>query len=678
MTDTNQMEIHFDHTAIARDFSIYEIRRDSGDYFRSKIPDFALEECHARAVAYEYGSTCYILYARNEAEKHALKQKLESCESDFCIHEISSQQLAQTGQHLLAQLLCNTIPSFKTNHAEFHNLTGKLYCQDAAWTRQRKDFLVGFWALEISFTRDCCIRLRVQTFRNTRLGMNDSGKAQYLFDPKHYVLRRALYSERQEPGDRFVQGAYHPKRKNNIPFLLFGSLTEYQKCKIGVLHCFLQDVQQFLSAYIQLTPVALDENQHASTACPTESMDTIRQRIQSVRLFWKDTVQNEQSPALLSLLQQELLQYSGVTLQDGVPQKGDALLRIIHHQEYYEDCPEQDPYPNAPRHCIVQHITVEDFQLTGKNQRCSQPKEDYNLRKILQELAIKIDVFQRRMTCYPWPALGFSVPISFVMAEAKYKKPTRFYMFRVYPDGELSFHTWEQNLLENTTEQEKIAQCFTTSSDYFDRSVQGLIFEDEDNIHTIYNTDRFTLPNMQALEQLLRATCDDEQLKLQPIADAIREYAVSASEKEKETCQQKLLSIEMLGKDASRKQLRQLLNMKTKLGKKLNMFIFDRTGILIGDNKKRKDNRERLFGGLLGIRHFIRDDAQYYYSGYVDKALNRSLPHACRIRKVCSAGHILHFERYLPLLEVDFVRASGWTVLPFPFKYLREWMAQQH
>ena len=61
MTDTNQMEIRFDHSAIARDFVIFEIRRDSGNYYYSKIPDFALAECHARAVAYESGSTCYIL-----------------------------------------------------------------------------------------------------------------------------------------------------------------------------------------------------------------------------------------------------------------------------------------------------------------------------------------------------------------------------------------------------------------------------------------------------------------------------------------------------------------------------------------------------------------------------------------------------------------------------------------
>ena len=251
-------------------------------------------------------------------------------------------------------------------------------------------------------------------------------------------------------------------------------------------------------------------------------------------------------------------------------------------------------------------------------------------------------------------------------------------MLRVHPDGELVFDTWAQSLLENTTEKEKIAQCFTTSSDHFDWSVQGLIFEDEDNIHTIYNTDRFTLPNMQALEQLLRKTPDGELLATQPIAEAIREYAVSAPEEEQEPCWQKLLVIERLGARASRKQLRQLLNLKTKLGKQLNQVILGKTDILIGDNKKGKENREWLFGGVLGIRHFIQGSTQYYYSGYIDKTLNRSLPHACRLRKICSTGQVLHFERYLPLLEVDFVRASGWTVLPFPFKYLREWMAQQH
>lgn len=78
-------------------------------------------------------------------------------------------------------------------------------------------------------------------------------------------------------------------------------------------------------------------------------------------------------------------------------------------------------------------------------------------------------------------------------------------------------------------------------------------------------------------------------------------------------------------------------------------------------------------GGALGIRQFTQGNAQYYYGGRLPKSLQHSLPHACRIRKVTSTGEVPHFERYLPLLEVEFVRTGAWTVLPFPFKYLREW-----
>ena len=33
----------------------------------------------------------------------------------------------------------------------------------------------------------------------------------------------------------------------------------------------------------------------------------------------------------------------------------------------------------------------------------------------------------------------------------------------------------------------------------------------------------------------------------------------------------------------------------------------------------------------------------------------------------------MEFSELLPLMAVDFVRNKQYTVLPFPFKYLREW-----
>lgn len=197
------------------------------------------------------------------------------------------------------------------------------------------------------------------------------------------------------------------------------------------------------------------------------------------------------------------------------------------------------------------------------------------------------------------------------------------------------------------------------------------------NIHIIYDTDRYTLPNMQDLELVLSATRDDEQIPVMPLVETIQKYACSLSGTERARCQIILDAINQHGMKVSRKELRHILNLKSNLGKQINRFIFEESGVLIGNALKSARNKEALFGGVLGIRHFCKDDAQYYYSGYLGKSINRSFPHACRIRKVCSTGQTLQFQRYLPLLEVDFIRANGWTVIPFPFKYLREWRLQQ-
>ena len=90
MIHTNQMEIDFEFEAIAKDFSIFEARRDQGNYWKSRVPDVALQECKALAVVYERGPSCYILYHRASVEQHSLKQVLECCEDNVRVQEISA------------------------------------------------------------------------------------------------------------------------------------------------------------------------------------------------------------------------------------------------------------------------------------------------------------------------------------------------------------------------------------------------------------------------------------------------------------------------------------------------------------------------------------------------------------------------------------------------------------
>ena len=520
----------------------------------------------------------------------------------------------------------------------------------------------------------------MKTFSNTQIKQDSKNKPQYLFDPECYILRRALRDDPGKSRDRFVIGSLNQRRKNTIPFLEFGSLRDYQNCKVGILHQFLRDVQTSLSSYLSLTMVSLDESTHLGVCGSVDSMTGIRNRLRETSLYLEDTVQNEQSRTLISMLRYELAQYSQVTLMEGTPQKGDALLRIIHYPLLYEAHPEDDEYSKAPKHCIVQHITVEDFQLTGMNARRTKEKEDHKLLKVIQELAIKIDINRRQMSCYDWAKLVVNRPVTFVMASSNYKdqsKPICYDMLRVQPDGELQFESWQQSFCEDNSEREKISAAFETPYGKFDAMIKGLVYEEEDNIHIIYDTDCYTLPNMQDLEQVLSATRDDEQLPVKPLVETIQKYADSLSGNERARCQMMLDEINQHGMQVSRKELRHILNLKSNLGKQINRFIFEEAGVLIGNALKSARNKETLFGGVLGIRHFCIDGAQYYYSGYFGKSINRSFPHACRIRKVCSTGQTLQFQRYLPLLEADFIRANGWTVIPFPFKYLREWKAQQ-
>ena len=65
-----------------------------------------------------------------------------------------------------------------------------------------------------------------------------------------------------------------------------------------------------------------------------------------------------------------------------------------------------------------------------------------------------------------------------------------------------------------------------------------------------------------------------------------------------------------LALQASRRQLRACLKLRTALGKYVNKEIYARTGVRMGSGIKGKDVLEELMGGALGIRQFTQEDAQ--------------------------------------------------------------------
>lgn len=83
--------------------------------------------------------------------------------------------------------------------------------------------------------------------------------------------------------------------------------------------------------------------------------------------------------------------------------------------------------------------------------------------------------------------------------------------------------------------------------------------------------------------------------------------------------------------------------------------------------------RENLLSSVIDIKYFQNDGAAYYFVGTIGEGMKYLLHTAANIRKIEPYGNApLLFEALLPLMNVTFVRNGQLTIMPFPFKYLRE------
>jgi len=83
---------------------------------------------------------------------------------------------------------------------------------------------------------------------------------------------------------------------------------------------------------------------------------------------------------------------------------------------------------------------------------------------------------------------------------------------------------------------------------------------------------------------------------------------------------------------------------------------------------------ENLLPALCEIQYFEESGTKaWYFVGEKKQGIKRSIKSACHLRRVTAAeGSGLIFRDLLPTMDVDFVRTGQSTVVPFVFKYLRE------
>ena len=95
------------------------------------------------------------------------------------------------------------------------------------------------------------------------------------------------------------------------------------------------------------------------------------------------------------------------------------------------------------------------------------------------------------------------------------------------------------------------------------------------------------------------------------------------------------------------------------------------------DNRLRdKESRETLFPAVTDIKSFAENvHSLFYFSGIIGAGMRRIIPTAANIRLVDTyRSSKLFFNNMLKLMAVTFVRNGQLTIMPFPFKYLLEYI----
>lgn len=688
---TNRISVDYNMENIDADFDIFRVEKANKDYYKYNILDSAVYEFKAAAVQWTFGATALVLFRKGEVTEQQFKEAIMKEYEDVKIQKIDlfdSEQCKcfQYQKRLLAQLLINSMRTPNHDAFRYSNLTGKLFYHDPAW--KYKDRFIRF--LEIVIDPGMYLNLNHETFKR----VENESLGTHVIDPKTGEFRKKLKSDTNVTTYKKGSLKHNHFRVDNFDMTDY---THFCKSKMGVMEQFLKDVKENLSKYISIELMEREDarefdisNWEKAGISDSEYGELLKKK----GVVIVDEIGTKKSKEIVNSLSVELLEHYGVEVTIGDLTLEAYNIRIIHNEEYYIENELPDPHNNIKGY-IVQHMTEEAEHFTESSG--SSPA----VRKIVQELIIKGDVKERFISIYDWKRLDSGKSWTFILRERRkteFGENTRhvnfanievknyfdYYRLQIDCNGKMDFDSFCDADNEVSEEWEKICCAYDlVESKQFrvKNKIDGLFYSDIDNIHAIIETREKSLPNITALMNMLRETDEKQKVQKDVLIQAINDFELAYQDyyENAELWKEKLLEKEEM---ITKKEVKKVLNMRTNAASLFNRFFHEKFGIWIfGEWRKEEFDAIYQIGNLLNIKYEYNDNDYddghtfVYYVGAKSKRI--SYPNACCMRKVVSFGDEIEYEELLPLMAVEFVRNNQYTVLPFPYKYLREYIKQK-
>jgi hypothetical protein len=734
MITTNRLQIQFNIGAIERDFVFIRLSRKTKEnkwLGASQLDSLFGKEFMAVATLFIDNKYAYAMFKKITNKKtvdiYTLISKIRDSklfDDDTAITKvIPIDNKDRTDGYIrgawLVQILFNYLASSTSRHkkCQFCNLTGSLLVVFQSPHKKghldiakiKIDAKDEDWFLNVSIVRyrslsDINIELaRIKDPRRKDQLEKALKKPYYRFEgtTSTYTFRRHLPSD----GELDINSTYVECGKTNekasLPFLEFGSVEAFNKSRAGIFYNIFNLAKKDLSEYIAIDLLGRDAIDYCelknSLIKDPKQMNLI---LADQKIHIVDKVDTEESRAIIDsskeiIMKEYYLPSKIITVgNDDKPNK--LNIRIIHEKSYYIKNNIADEYKRSDLSINRQNITIESLKF--------QTKAIKNIIETsVKELLIKKDITDLKFSLFEWDKLGLSGTWTFAAWD---EDEENVIFMEILHDGQFSFSRRSQDCdLFNISQFDAYLEYMsykksdTKESATYDEddvnqkrkkkpNLEGLVISNEGDINQIFLTQEITLPDLERIhtllserevsfpeeistgyalwgivQQFLKTHSVSSQQGFNSFLDELKEFGsnpIDKNEFHKLIGKHLSKSGKAIGKDPA--QLRDYF---------LKMygvrFIFP------------KDNRskEETFDATVDIKYFGETENEaYYFVGCSKASIQSSFKDSCHLRKIVAVGKDskLVFSQLLATMDVDFVRTGQSTVIPFPFKYIREYI----
>lgn len=706
---TNLLKFDFNIEAIKRDFAFIRFtRQNKGNWNGAHQLDLLIgDDYKAHAVMYEYSKYAYAMFKR-QIGKHELdtyelisRIRIDGDFSEEAVIEVSPSALrtddfACICEDWLAQILINSLASSRSRYEQFYycNLTGGLFVvPDQNFKKQ--DYID---AARVSIdSNNHLLKVEIKRFskliairRDIKAEIIDAKKVdehqKYVLHEGTGTLRRWLPSD----GKPDAKITYIPvgfrNTKAHLDFINFGSVRDYDRSRVGILHQVIDGIEEHLSEYMSIEFRQLDEP-HTIELTETILKDPkhLRSKLDGQPIHIVDRIGSEESSNMVKTLKEAFSPYltDHKLITVGKRDKKDSFnFRIIYNKEHYEKNNKKDEYLASDSNSYRQNITIDNKEVLS-----DESSTNSMIKTIVKEQLIKRDIGEGHLSLFDWTKLEAKKTWTF----ASYDQKGKIIVFMdIYPDGHFDLRSINPTSLNWYGENEEDVELLSEVKRNSRRThlfPEGLIISGNGDKNLIYSTEEITIPYFVQIKEVVKevdAELPEGMRTGIELFSIVEQCFAETSDLKLERVKQlkeelKMLASQELSKLKFKGILNSCLGRNSKEAIQLRSTLYDKYGVRLHFSKS-KDNLNTFFDSSIDIKYFGENESEafYFVGARKDSISKYSFSNACHLRKIKAVNDSkLVFKDILPTMDVDFVRTGQSTVLPFPFKYIREYMEME-